>query len=874
MNPQAQGTSLPDDLVAAFSGDFKFQGNFYHSSTHPDAPNPRLHVDGVGTVAPSGKGDQTVVDTAVRNTWEIEPSKITFKNPKWTAWLEGVVFDSVWKGLGVAPFRTKPRCDLYKMLLYEQGSHFLPHQDTQKALGMFATVVVVLPTEYEGGELHLSHSGISQTLDLAKSADVENSVVAWYTDVIHEIKPVKSGYRLALSYNLIHTSPNVPRPTLPDMSSGVQRLRQVLERWAGGQYPLACFPSNTAPFFTYILDHKYSEDDLDSGAQALKGADAHRVSHLLPIAVDLGVTVGLANFSYSVVGYADDSGQYTKRRRYNNWNYSSDEEKEAPPMGAIEEEMYSLTHMVDMDGEQLLCGSYEDITKEVLLPKNAFKNVSPDKTEYEGYMGNGAGTLEQWYHRTVLMLYLEEDEALVDFELRGGMRKGTEKLKAATTVNKALAEEMIGMLQTASDPGHPYAPDAHAVKDAFHALFDACTLWGDHDLWMDAMIRASCSYSTMGKDRLTRALTRFSFASIERGLDALIQSGVKFKDRFAVAQAVSARYVSEEAAMTWTRSQCNYSLAAYAEGSLDDVPLLMAIFKFIGISALEKSIIPNVQGKADTYSFLVGLAEALHCNREALPGTSATTVDDLVVKCLVAAAPQWSSPTPVSIPVGGNPVLVESEAKVARIITIINLSLKTNDVTPCTAILSDILKATGLSGLPETFRDIYIPLIIQLKPLLSGFEMRLSSAPFGNGIRGIVQLYLANFATKEPTFQGPRLIAKLGCGNPTCHECQQLDAFMTGEFAQWQLHALQATRNHIERQLWGVEGKMCTYETIKKGSPHILVVTKTPALIELVKKELRVTDPKAFLAVVGKEELKLMFGEQGYQQIKTSVSGR
>jgi hypothetical protein len=127
-------------LLAAFGGDFDFQGNFYFSSTQPNAPNPRLSIDGIGTVglplserdakaivscaiqAPFGKGDQTVVDTKVRDTWEIEPAKVAFENPAWTPWLENFVFSSVWSGLGVAPSKTTPRCELYKLLLYEQGS--------------------------------------------------------------------------------------------------------------------------------------------------------------------------------------------------------------------------------------------------------------------------------------------------------------------------------------------------------------------------------------------------------------------------------------------------------------------------------------------------------------------------------------------------------------------------------------------------------------------------------------------------------------------------------------------------------------------------------------------------------------------------------
>ena len=38
---------------------------------------------------------------------------------------------------------------LYKLLLYEPGSHFKPHRDSEKAAGMFATLTIMLPSSYQ-----------------------------------------------------------------------------------------------------------------------------------------------------------------------------------------------------------------------------------------------------------------------------------------------------------------------------------------------------------------------------------------------------------------------------------------------------------------------------------------------------------------------------------------------------------------------------------------------------------------------------------------------------------------------------------------------------------------------------------------------------
>lgn len=74
------------------------------------------------TQAPFGKGEDTVVDTKVRDTWEIDPSCIKFANPKWETFIDQISTQKVWTSLGVAPYATKPKCELYKLLLYQKGS--------------------------------------------------------------------------------------------------------------------------------------------------------------------------------------------------------------------------------------------------------------------------------------------------------------------------------------------------------------------------------------------------------------------------------------------------------------------------------------------------------------------------------------------------------------------------------------------------------------------------------------------------------------------------------------------------------------------------------------------------------------------------------
>ena len=75
---------------------------------------------------------------------------------------------------------------------------------------MFATLVVVLPTQHTGGELVFRQNGKEFTFDSAAAVGLgsEPSVAfaAFFSDVTHEVLEVRSGYRVTLTWNLYFTS--------------------------------------------------------------------------------------------------------------------------------------------------------------------------------------------------------------------------------------------------------------------------------------------------------------------------------------------------------------------------------------------------------------------------------------------------------------------------------------------------------------------------------------------------------------------------------------------------------------------------------------------------------------------------------------------
>jgi hypothetical protein len=252
---------------------------------------------------------------------------------------------------------------------------------------MFATVVIILPSAYTGGQVVVSHASTTKTIDFAPNSLLSTAVLAWYTDVKHEVKSVTSGYRLVLTYNLNHVAlPGVPQPTLPQMGDSVDKLRRVLTKWKEDKYAEA----PDMPLLAYVLDHEYSSLNLKDGFKALKGSDAHLVTSLRDIAEELGYMVGLASLERHVSGPGDDCGDsyYRRNRRHYYMDSEDEDDGDAPEMMEEEDTTTSIVGLVDLKGHSLLPFGEIQLEDSNLIPSGAFDDKTPDKVEYEGYMGN------------------------------------------------------------------------------------------------------------------------------------------------------------------------------------------------------------------------------------------------------------------------------------------------------------------------------------------------------------------------------------------------------------------------------------------------------------------------------------------------------
>ncbi|KAB5578894.1 hypothetical protein GE09DRAFT_1023195 [Coniochaeta sp. 2T2.1] len=272
----------------------KSTGDFAVLDRHTTFPNPGLEIDGYGAIPlPLSLADAEAIKTRAEQA--------TYANREWESYLDNHVLKRAAAGLGLTDIAAR----LQKLLLYEKGSFFKPHKDSEVEPGMVGTLVVCLPSQHKGGEVHLSFKSEKRTLasDTAQVWDL--TALAWFSDVTHEVAELTDGYRLVLTYNLIQTVEL--EQSAQFFHQQLERLRTVIMNWDG-----------TQPVY-YPLDHLYSETVWPLSMDKMKGRD-RAVCRLLHGAwLDSGISLFIANMShieYHDVDYGEPEETTTLNRVY------------------------------------------------------------------------------------------------------------------------------------------------------------------------------------------------------------------------------------------------------------------------------------------------------------------------------------------------------------------------------------------------------------------------------------------------------------------------------------------------------------------------------------------------------------------------------
>jgi len=357
----------------------------------PLLPEQAKRIIGVADAAPYGRGEETVVDPAVRHCWQIGPDRVRLGGRHWARTLDRIVAQ-VTEGLGVSDPVT---AEFYKLLVYEPGSFFIGHRDTEKAPGMFATLLVVLPSSFEGGELLVRHQGREACLALRCDEPAEAAFAAFYADCVHEVLPVTAGYRLTLAYNLVRVGKGRP-PKPPDYAEQQGSIAALLQAWRDSKTrPDADLPEK----LVYLLDHAYTPAEL--GFPALKGADAAAAGVLAAAAEQARCDLHLALLTVEESGAAEYADDYRPRR--SRWDQGED----AFEAGEVSDRSVELSEWRRPDSQEAVLGTVP-VEEDEVSPPDACDDLTPDEEHFHEATGNEGASFERTYKRAALVLWPSE----------------------------------------------------------------------------------------------------------------------------------------------------------------------------------------------------------------------------------------------------------------------------------------------------------------------------------------------------------------------------------------------------------------------------------------------------------------------------------
>jgi hypothetical protein len=386
--------------VTARTDDLSLEVEGFGHVKFPVTPGRARKLLGLGRPARFGRGEETLTDPDVRDTWEIPKHLV---RAEWDDAKLKVILATIKEELGL-PNAAELTVDLHSLLVYETNQHFLAHQDSEKDDSMVGTLVVTLPSSYTGGELMV---GLGEEWKSYRGSKTALSLVAFYADCRHEVLRVKSGYRITLTYNLLlHGDTSRPEGDEGTVAELADLLREHFgtpaPRYYGGP---ATHPPNR---LVYLLDHEYTPRALKWSR--LKGTDASRVPLLREAAdrADYEAILALADIKTTHSAFEEGYDDYGYGRGWD--DDDNDDDNDDDTEYEIQEEIDSevvLIQWTGPDGTRLEETSLSVDGTEVCA-STPTGDLEPYESEYEGYMGNWGNTLDRWYHRAAVVVWPRE----------------------------------------------------------------------------------------------------------------------------------------------------------------------------------------------------------------------------------------------------------------------------------------------------------------------------------------------------------------------------------------------------------------------------------------------------------------------------------
>lgn len=633
--PQASAAEQVFDVLMSLDR----VGGFAASDAVIDVP-PTIVADGVGMLslpvppeqakalmavaarAPFGRGPNTVVDDTVRATWQLTPEQFSVDDDFHAGPFTQLLGECA-RALGVTG---AVEGHLYRLLVYPPGGHFSPHRDTEKVPGMFATLVLVLPSAHEGGALLVHHDGETFRFVAPEATPSTLGWAGFYADCLHEVEPVSAGYRVCLVYNLALASGEVLRP--PNNQEAIAKLRELT-----GPEELEDWSSKTV----FLLAHKYSGATLSW--DTLKGSDAAAAAALFEATQGTGWQVAVSMLSVTEEGFGDmtyDGGG--RRGRYGGRDLSHSTDPADFEVHDVEERSVHLEGLHMPDGASLKSVKIPlTVDEDDILPEGELEELEPDEQNYYASTGNEGGTFDRTYRTAGLVLWRQDAAPsfvlsyapesvleLVEYGAArvqgtaeacpswvvatlGAMRTGWDRNKQEAlerylkVVHTAQNKALVLRLMERKIEQQTLSPSARTAWDACVRLLDSQELWDMHRQRIEAA-------TLVDIDVVVTSLVAFVRTTTERS--------PKARDK-AVARAV-------EVAVQLAESAASQSQRGWQEARWYSVQVLAALLELaarIEAATICDAVFARLQTLLVLHDTTRFVAPALLAAADALPLT-------------------------------------------------------------------------------------------------------------------------------------------------------------------------------------------------------------------------------------------------------------
>ncbi|KAA1088992.1 hypothetical protein PGT21_003204 [Puccinia graminis f. sp. tritici] len=849
-------TAWKEDLINAFDA-ITTPGTFAAWEALPTTPPAGLYVDGVGEIAmplgkeqvqqliakahqaPFGRRSETLVDLSVRNTWELNGDQLRFLDPAWQSYLLDLS-KRVATSLGVQGLI---RLELYKMLIYEKGAMFKPHTDTERTPGMFGTLIICLPSMHVGGEVVVKHNGESKTL---RTSDAAQSFACWYSDVTHEVLPVKSGYRCVLTYNLA-IKPGLARPAASALDPQKKPLRKTLQRWLKD---LTNDSSNDPPSHVYhALDYEYTEAAMSF--KALKAEDFARVQVLRDLADELPFEIFLALLEKKASGPVESD--WGGRRSYKRSRYDFEDDDDGSNSGhhTIDETEtdYTIKSLRALDGTTI--ASNYDFDMDFCSEEDPFQDLEIAREDYESYQGNWGPSATHWYRRSALVIvphkclaeYLAECAS--DSKSTNPALLYLDHVCLRPSASKPMLDSLADLCKKQSNKPLPPGTIRNILKASFQhshfALFQAIAGLHQGHLPLDFFDWAKEWLQTLPDvDRAEK---------YQQWYPSLIHSFPSVADRISIIEKVSnptsniAPLDGAPTSKAWVQDLTRQCVTKLLEDNIiptaaDGNAIVSAVFNLnetlTNTSALLTSIFDRFP-QPEAVAFLLGFLSQLKTLAEGV--AHFPTLENVELRKNLSSRVFNRQRTPSNIITRARG---KSASEIGQVVTPRALAKYTCDLNSLSTDTANLLEPFVQqinehcpNFTAEDMQKLWMPFLYRLIPSLVSRSIQLNKPCYQQLARQFIKR-LSD--TTLGTCPNPDIISRqspqVRC---TCIDCTELNKFLRNPSQRvCRFNATRSERFHLHQRIEGANID-CTHVTDRTGYSETLVVTKRSTLQDEVK---------------------------------------